>query len=88
MKSDAPSSLHGLSLPEKRVLQAIDEVSFGLVEVVIHERKITEIRQTRRIRDFQKEYLPTGQPEENVIIQRNDDCVYRVVRAQNHRTHV
>ena len=35
---------------ERRVLQAIRDVSFGSVEVVIHERRIAEIRQTSRIR--------------------------------------
>ena len=32
------------------VLRAIDELRFGTVEVVIHQSRISEIRQTRRVR--------------------------------------
>lgn len=42
---------------ERRVLQAIRDVSFGSVEVVIHERRIAEIRQTSRIRSAPDEKI-------------------------------
>jgi hypothetical protein len=88
MKHVAAAIPSELSPLERRILRAVREISYGTVEVIIHERKVTEIRQTRRIRDVQEVDLPTGQPEEKEIIQRNDDCVYRVARTENHRTHV
>lgn len=39
-----------LSSQEAEVLRAIRSISFGTVEVVIHDDRITEIRQTRRTR--------------------------------------
>ncbi len=68
------------SAAEQRVLQAIREISFGIVEVVIHEKKIAEIRQTKRIRQPQEEEFPTGQPEDTDEIRQNDDYFNRVVR--------
>ena len=43
-KSIAPA------LPEEEILQAIRGIRFGVVEVVVHESRVTEIRQTRRVR--------------------------------------
>ena len=43
-KSIAPA------LPEQEILQAIRGIRFGVVEVVVHESRVTEIRQTRRVR--------------------------------------
>ena len=37
-------------LPEQEILQAIRGIRFGLVEIVVHESRVTEIRQTRRVR--------------------------------------
>jgi len=37
-------------LPEREILQAIRGIRFGVVEVVVHESRVTEIRQTRRVR--------------------------------------
>lgn len=86
MKSDLPPSLYELSAVERRVLQAIHEISYGVVEVVIHERKVAEIRQTRRIRDVQENHFRTGQPEEESNSQQNNDCFYRVVRTKKDTT--
>jgi hypothetical protein len=37
-------------LPEQEILQAIRGIRFGVVEVVVHDSRVTEIRQTRRVR--------------------------------------
>jgi hypothetical protein len=37
-------------LPEQEILQAIRGIRFGLVEIVVHESRVTEIRQTRRVK--------------------------------------
>ena len=37
-------------LPKREILQAIRGIRFGVVEVVVHESRVTEIRQTRRVR--------------------------------------
>lgn len=34
----------------EEILKAIQELKFGVVEVIIHEGRVTEIRQTRRRR--------------------------------------
>jgi hypothetical protein len=38
------------ALPEQEILQAIRGIRFGVVEVVVHNSRVTEIRQTRRVR--------------------------------------
>ena len=38
------------ALPEEEILQAIRGVRFGVVEIVVHNSRVTEIRQTRRLR--------------------------------------
>ena len=38
------------ALPEEEILQAIRGVRFGIVEIVVHDSRVTEIRQTRRLR--------------------------------------
>lgn len=43
-KSVAPA------LPEQEILQAIRGIRFGVVEIVVHDSRVTEIRQTRRVR--------------------------------------
>lgn len=35
---------------ERQILAAVKELSFGVVEIVIHDQRVTEIRQTRRTR--------------------------------------
>jgi hypothetical protein len=48
---DQPSSKKNHDLiPETEILAAIREVRFGAVEIVLHESKVTEIRQTKRVR--------------------------------------
>ncbi len=39
-----------LPAEEQEVLKALRDLQFGVVEVVVHERRITEIRQTRKTR--------------------------------------
>lgn len=60
MNPEATPFQRELNQFEERVLRAIRELSYGVVEVVVHERKITEIRQTRRIREVREDNLPTG----------------------------
>ena len=50
-KSIAPT------LPEEEILQAIRGIRFGVVEIVVHDSRVTEIRQTRRVR------LAGGEPD-------------------------
>ena len=45
------------ALPEQEILQAIRGIRFGVVEVVVHDSRVTEIRQTRRVR------LAVGEPD-------------------------
>jgi hypothetical protein len=49
-----PSKSHDLT-PEviEEILKAIRDLKFGVVEVVVHDSRVTEIRQTRRQR-FEK----------------------------------
>ena len=37
-------------IPEKEILDAVRELRFGMVEIVVHENRVTEIRQIRRKR--------------------------------------
>jgi len=45
-----PRLVSDLPPEELQVLRAVREVQFGVIEVVVHERRITEIRQTRKTR--------------------------------------
>ncbi|MFM8984047.1 MAG: DUF2292 domain-containing protein [Spartobacteria bacterium] len=38
------------ALPEREILQAVREVRFGTVEIVVHDRRVMEIRQTKKVR--------------------------------------
>lgn len=38
------------TLPEREILQAIQGIRFGAVEIVIHDSRVKEIRQTHRLR--------------------------------------
>jgi hypothetical protein len=44
------------SEPEREILRAIREVRFGTIEVVVHEGRLMEIRQTKKVR------LPSENP--------------------------
>lgn len=35
---------------EEQILAAVRDLTFGVVEIVVHDRRVTEIRQTRRTR--------------------------------------
>lgn len=35
---------------EEQILTAVRDLTFGVVEIVVHDRRVTEIRQTRRTR--------------------------------------
>jgi len=39
-----------LAAHEWQILQSVRELQFGVVEVVVHDRRVTEVRQTRRTR--------------------------------------
>lgn len=38
------------ALPEREILQAVREVRFGAVEIVVHDGRVMEIRQTKKVR--------------------------------------
>ena len=38
------------ALPEREILQAVREVRFGTVEIVVHNGRVMEIRQTKKVR--------------------------------------
>lgn len=38
------------ALPEREILQAVREIRFGTVEVIVHEGRVMEIRQTKKVR--------------------------------------
>ncbi len=40
----------GKEIPEQDILDAVRELRFGVVEVHVHESRVTEIRQIRRTR--------------------------------------
>lgn len=46
----AGSPTFRLSPQDTEVLRAIHAIAFGTVEIIIHDSRITEIRQTRRTR--------------------------------------
>ena len=41
---------HSIAPYEWQILKAVRELQFGVVEIVVHDRKVTEVRQTRRTR--------------------------------------
>lgn len=47
----------GKEIPEQDILDAVRELRFGVVEVHVHESRVTEIRQIRRTR-FQSKSRP------------------------------
>lgn len=49
LKNYAPSR-SDLGADELAILKAVHDLKFGVVEVVVHESRITEIRQTRKTR--------------------------------------
>jgi hypothetical protein len=38
------------AIPEQDILEAVRELRFGVVEIHVHESRVTEIRQIRRTR--------------------------------------
>ncbi len=56
----------GKEIPEQDILDAVRELRFGVVEVHVHESRVTEIRQIRRTR-FQSKTrsLDRTPPEED-----------------------
>ena len=50
MSASSQNNSSALVLPEQEILQAIRGIRFGVVEVVVHDLRVTEIRQTRRVR--------------------------------------
>lgn len=41
---------HDLKPAEQQILKAVRELRFGAVEIVVHEARVTEIKQIRRFR--------------------------------------
>lgn len=50
MKPISSSAKPNQAVPEREILQAIREVRFGTVEIVVHEGRVMEIRQTKKVR--------------------------------------
>jgi len=50
MSASSQNNSTAPALPEQEILQAIRGIRFGVVEVVVHDSRVTEIRQTRRVR--------------------------------------
>lgn len=50
MNAPSPSTKSTQAVPEREILQAIREVRFGMVEIVVHDGRVMEIRQTKKVR--------------------------------------
>ena len=50
MSASSQNNSTAPALPEQEILQAIRGIRFGVVEVVVHDSRVAEIRQTRRVR--------------------------------------
>ena len=50
MSATSPTTKSTQALPEREILQAIREVRFGTVEIVVHDGRVMEIRQTKKVR--------------------------------------
>ena len=50
MSSSSATPPEALSSSEREILRAIRELQFGTVEVIVHEGKVMEVRQTKRSR--------------------------------------
>ncbi|MFM8984048.1 MAG: YezD family protein [Spartobacteria bacterium] len=50
MSATSPTTKSTQALPEQEILQAVREVRFGTVEIVVHDRRVMEIRQTKKVR--------------------------------------
>ena len=57
MSAQSQNKSIAAALPEHEILQAIRGIRFGVVEIVVHDSRVTEIRQTRRVR------LAGGEPD-------------------------
>ena len=50
MSASSQNNTTAPALPEQEILQAVRGIRFGIVEIIVHESRVTEIRQTRRVR--------------------------------------
>lgn len=50
MNAPSPYTKSTQAVPEREILQAIREVRFGMVEIVVHDGRVMEIRQTKKVR--------------------------------------
>jgi hypothetical protein len=50
MNPPSPFSKPNQTMPEREILQAVREVRFGAVEIVAHDGRVMEIRQTKKVR--------------------------------------
>ena len=50
MKSLTSNSSNHSGWPEREILEAIRGIRFGVLEVIVHYSRVTEIRQTHRMR--------------------------------------
>jgi len=50
MSATSPTTKSTQALPEREILQAVREVRFGTVEIVVHDGRVMEIRQTKKVR--------------------------------------
>lgn len=50
MSATSPTTKPPQALPEREILQAVREVRFGMVEIVVHDGRVMEIRQTKKVR--------------------------------------
>jgi hypothetical protein len=50
MSATSPTLKPPQALPEREILQAVREVRFGTVEIVVHDGRVMEIRQTKKVR--------------------------------------
>jgi hypothetical protein len=50
MSATTPTTKSTQALPEREILQAVREVRFGMVEIVVHDGRVMEIRQTKKVR--------------------------------------
>ncbi len=65
MNSGLTENVPELSSVEARIVRAVRELSYGAVEVVVHDGRVTELRQTRRtrfseVREFRTTDRATG----------------------------
>ena len=50
MKASTHNQVTISGWPEREILEAIRGILFGFVEIIVHDSRVTEIRQTHRMR--------------------------------------